>query len=385
VLAGLTLFALSNHIGIGTLSLTIPLPQSLIDRASILRSSGRMFWPVYYTLIAAGVAVVLRSHRERVAGGLLAAASLVQILDTRAGWKPQHDGYRIQSRSTCRSPLVSPFWAAAGASYHELRRVPLRHHADDYATFAAYAAERGLGTDSAYLARVDPTALQEAAERSEDAITTGNFDPDTLYVLDETHAELAAGTLDRRGDLLARVDGFFVLAPAWQKRKPPAAVTPLALGRRDIIPGIVLGHEVSFGAGGEGERYLRSGWGAPEPWGVWADAADAELSLPIVPGTSNLHVEVEAGALVAPRQSTQQVECQINGSWSTLLEFSVEHNTGWRTLPVPSAALEQSRESETLRVVFHMLNPVSPEALGLNADTRRLGMTLHRAKVSRTD
>lgn len=47
----LLIFSMSHHVTIGSISLDLYMPQLLFKMASILRSSARMFWPVYYTII----------------------------------------------------------------------------------------------------------------------------------------------------------------------------------------------------------------------------------------------------------------------------------------------------------------------------------------------
>jgi integral membrane sensor domain MASE1 len=52
----------------------------------VLRSSGRLFWPVYYVLLLFLVFVVVRRFRSSVAITILAVALAVQVVDTSAGW-----------------------------------------------------------------------------------------------------------------------------------------------------------------------------------------------------------------------------------------------------------------------------------------------------------
>jgi len=47
----LTLFSISNNISIAQYNFHIPLPESVLQLAGILRSSGRMFWPVFYSIL----------------------------------------------------------------------------------------------------------------------------------------------------------------------------------------------------------------------------------------------------------------------------------------------------------------------------------------------
>ena len=177
-----------------------------------------MFWPTFYVLLIGLVVLTVRSHGTKVASWLLGGALLLQVADTSEGWRKHYVHFRDTRASAWRTPLQSDFWRVVGAEYKRLRNVPLVHHAEDYAVWADFAASHGMATDSVYLARVDPELLRAARAASENAVGLGDFERDTLYVLDREHAARAAGSLDVDSDLLTRVDGVFLLAPGWKSR-----------------------------------------------------------------------------------------------------------------------------------------------------------------------
>jgi hypothetical protein len=376
LLLAFTAFALSNHVQIGDFGFSIPLPASVVALASVLRSSGRMFWPVYYAIVIAGVSVIVRGYRPWLASGLLALASLAQIVDTRAGWGPQHRSFERVNESACQTPLRSDFWAASARRYKTLRRVLPRNHPDDYEVFATLAATHGMATDSAYLARVEPGVEELARRNAEDTIASGDFDSNTLYILDPPQARAALETRDRDADLLALVDGFYVLAPGWKEAKDPS--TPPDLDRLSFAEGLELERSVSFRPGDAALAYLERGWSEPTLGGVRATQVEATLSLPIAGTPAGLRVELELQASLDPSQPARAVECWINGAWSAILQFDPAHADGWRSLPVPDAALQAARESTHLQV---MLRAIGGErapggaAGGLDLRLRRARLT----------
>jgi hypothetical protein len=218
MLVALTGFALSNRVGFAGHTFALPLPPFLLHRAELLRCSGRMFWPVYYVLVWVLVRTVLRIHAPRVALTLLAVAALLQVVDTSAGWLPIRADLLVDG-PRWRSPLKSPFWARAARTYQEVRLVPPRNRARDYATFAYFAATHGLSTDAIYFARVDQAELEQAGRAAKEAIQKGRYAPGALYIL-ESHEDVADArkSSDAKRDLLERVDGFWVLAPGWKCR-----------------------------------------------------------------------------------------------------------------------------------------------------------------------
>jgi len=232
-LLGLTLFALSNNVGIGTSSFNYPLPELLLRLANILRASGRMFWPVFYALLFVLLFVVIRGNGTRPAIVILALALVVQIVDTSAAWGGIRAKLMEARDSEWSSPLKDPFWATAARKYKKVRWIQPGNVTPNWQALAAFAGKNHMATDAIYLARVSSSALEIAQTRARDALRTGRYEPDTLYVLDDGVVLTAALSLNPETDLLARIDGLTVVAPGWKKCKlcmvvhgEPESVTP---------------------------------------------------------------------------------------------------------------------------------------------------------------
>src|SRR3546814_6833171 len=73
-LIGLTLFSLTNTLGIGMLDVHYWLPKTIEQLANVFRAAGRMFWPVFYILVFTLIFLVVRGNKPRAAVCLLAVA-----------------------------------------------------------------------------------------------------------------------------------------------------------------------------------------------------------------------------------------------------------------------------------------------------------------------
>jgi hypothetical protein len=213
LLVCLTLFAVSNNIGLADGELSIPLPQSVIDRADLLRSSGRLFWPVFYVLFWVSLRAICRLYPPRVVTAILCITVTAQVVDISAGLRPIRRDLLVAG-STWDSPLKSPFWTQVPARYCEIRLASPKNQAPHYAVFAYFAALHGMSTDAAYLARIDDEKLKRAKREASHAVHQGVYSARTLYVL-ERWQEAAARRSVHDTDLLEWVDGFLVLAPNW--------------------------------------------------------------------------------------------------------------------------------------------------------------------------
>jgi hypothetical protein len=72
-----------------------------------------------------------------------------------------------------------------------------------------------MPTDAAYLARFDSDKLDKLNADTENILYTGNYEPHTLYIIHQSHAQIAIDHLKNERDLDANIDGYFVVAPQW--------------------------------------------------------------------------------------------------------------------------------------------------------------------------
>jgi hypothetical protein len=161
---GLTLFALSNKVYVRhTLVLSVPLPERVMTLLNEVRSSGRMFWPVAYALLASAVLVLDRLPRRAVSATILTAALLLQVVDTSVLRGRLRTAYRPDPavRPTFDATAFQPGGALMGRN---LRVVPsFLCLASDHETArqAALAVERSGGVvEGAPVARIDPVLCQ---------------------------------------------------------------------------------------------------------------------------------------------------------------------------------------------------------------------------------
>lgn len=180
---------------------------------SIFRSSARMFWPAYYMIYAILFWMIIRGYPRRVAIAILSVALLIQVVDESAGWRRVGAYLKTDRSAQWNTPLKSPFWSCAAATYRNVRTIRQRPDPRNWATFAYYAGTHHMGTDIVYLARTSRDALAIAAHKADLAVRTGAFDRDSLYILDGDSLRMAQAHIDRRQYGLARIDGFIVLAP----------------------------------------------------------------------------------------------------------------------------------------------------------------------------
>lgn len=374
-LLGLSLFAITNSISAGMHNFTFPLPEKIFQIASYLRASGRMFWPAYYCLFLLMVYCVVRGVKRRPAIIILGIVSALQIVDTSAGWLPLHERLMSGRVSEFKLPFVNPFWSAAPKRYSNLVVLPVTNAPNQWDMYTAYAAQNHMATNAAFLARVDERKIAGANQKNKTALESGNLDSNNLYIIPSWKQFPTVIRFDPKVDLLAKIDGYVVLAPGWNAcgTCPPVA-EELHLNR--LAPLTKINQRIYFSQQADGRReFLLSGWYPyGEAWGTWTDSDVAKLILPLPAGNPRF-LELEGRALVNGNHPIQEMELWIDGALQEKVALTrFEGNRIRLNLPPPVLNMEYF----ILELKFP--NRVTPKSIGMGPDDRLLGFGLVAAE-----
>ncbi len=373
-LISLTVFALSNRIGIKSTWFEIQLLDFITHLANVFQSSGRFFWPVFYAICFVIICVVIRSYSERVAITLLGLGLLLQIVDTSAGWLDIRAKLMTAQSSVWQTKMVSPFWSEAADKYSKVRWLPPGNHTPEWRDVANYAGMHRLGTDAVYLARVDWIALETALQKSSKILLTGQFEPDTLYLLEESRVAEAAMSLNAESDLLAKIDGFNVVAPGWKKCTSCLSVSEEVNPFSYFPEPVEAGRRLVFARNHSGLKYLGGGWSPPEDWGTWSEGKDATIFLPLYTHQARL-ILVEANPLLNSSHPEQTIEVSVNDVFAGKLTLTADSG-GRFEIEIPSGVQEGLRQSPVLKLRFRFPDAARPVDLGINNDSRELAIGL---------
>jgi Glycosyltransferase Family 4 len=142
-------------------------------------------------------------------------------------------------------------------------------------------------------------------------------------------------------------------------------------------PRLRIGEPVGLGIDRPRAVELVSGFGEPEPWGVWTDADSALLALRTDAPDGAVDLAFHADAFVVEEHPVLQADVRVNGAFAASWTFQYPSAPEWRTVHVPAAP-----SLDGLVIVEFVLSvPRSPSELGISSDTRRLGLSLQQAEV----
>lgn len=378
-LAGLalTVFALSHVLMIGTWRIKFPLHPALENAANMLRSSGRLYWPVHYSLLWLGFNAVVKFFppvRSCVVIGLI---TVVQLVDLSPLWAAQRRQFHDRPREW-RTALHDPIWEILPRHYEKLRLFPNSNESAHWRDLSSYAVFHGLKTDAVYLARIDEKLLLASNKKVARQIRTGFTENDSFYVFDDFSA-IAWLLQKKRGlDVLVRVDGLNLLVPGGMahsdlvecaRRLPPLEIK---------VPTFPPHTTISFRTGGNGLACLGFGWSHPKDRSTWNVSETAMLLMAVdAPADRFPKIRLRAHGFVPPQRPLQKMRVSINGYEAATLEFSLAlDGVNEVTFSVPPAALDPTSPRQALEMFFEVDPAIRPSSVGRGDDTRPLGIVL---------
>lgn len=199
VVACLTVFAVSNVITAnGAILARLPLPGFVVQLATTLRSSGRLFWPVYYLIFLCCVAGLIRLTQYRkqwVQTAVIGALCLVQLVDLSPAllekarsFRPYSDaGFNLLNQED--SSLAALLNATEGKYQHLVALDPLKTSG---LSLALYTADAGMtSSDTSFTARYDEVQAQQRREEFLQVISEGELPADSIFFTEQEETFLS--------------------------------------------------------------------------------------------------------------------------------------------------------------------------------------------------
>ena len=222
----LILIAFTYQIFIGDfLVANFTVPESIIKLLSVVRTSGRMLWPVTYMLIALVIVLVSRNFRRELASGFIVLVIFFQVFESVGAVGVTKSMF---TRSGPTEVLVSPLWDTLGEKYQNIAIVlpndgPILYPTNpDFAApegsflwreIGVFAVKHHMQLNSFYFSR-EPTLQNESEARLlRTTVNTGEYRKDTLYVFIDSNMWEIAKQKDSGSAFVEVLDSVPVLAP----------------------------------------------------------------------------------------------------------------------------------------------------------------------------
>lgn len=364
--------ALSNNVGIGGKNYHFDIPNIFLDSLNIIRSSGRMFWPMYYTIIFCALAVLMLTLPKKLCIWTLSIGLLLQIADTSHAWLPRRVSLNQNPSEKIYTPSIQNyvFWNCVAKNYKKIIMAPPRYSSKDWVAFSVFAAEKKMSTNAVYLARTDQDKLMESTRKVMDSLHEGDYDKSSIYVIENQSLPVALSGITSNAKLVY-VDGYNILLPDHSRYGCGDALSQndRAYKIRDIPD---LEKKISFQAGSIWTQFLIWGWSDPESWGSWSDGNESRLILTVPSNAKTL--ELTFRAMINKKNKLQPVEVFVdNKSEGTYHFHRAEGNS------ILLGLTDAQRKKQIISIQFKYQKPIKPSATSQSEDQRSLAIGIESA------
>jgi len=304
VLIAFFFYAISNKIYLGDfLLLDISIPSWMSFITGAVRTGGRMFWPIFYVIVAVLTVSILRRFDLRAGIFILTGFVLLQVWDTQ----PHRESLRLASTGITFRYLDTISWSMLINEHDFVMQFP-SHQCGGWAPqwpemnagmeLILLTAKRNIPINSAYLVR----SVKDCPAESSFALQVF-FEKGGLYVFLDT-LSLAIPRFNNEADELCRsFSRGIVCTRSWENVIDTPA-NKLFLPLEAPIQNYRIGETISFKPDGQSQYYKIDGWSVVEPWGTWGIGDRARIQIIIDPNThDDLLLTVNSwGFLSGPHQ-----------------------------------------------------------------------------------
>jgi hypothetical protein len=200
-------------------------PESINNLLAVVRTSGRMLWPITYWLIGFLIVLTSRNFRRVYASGLIVLVLLFQVYESVGAVGVTKSMF---TRSGPSETLVSPTWDTLGRKYENIAIVLPNDSPILYPTNPDFAAPEGsflwreigvfavkhhMKLNSFYFSREPATQNQSEAKVLTEAVNLGEYVSGTLYVFIDSEMWEIVKTTRGANDLVGILDSVPIIAP----------------------------------------------------------------------------------------------------------------------------------------------------------------------------
>ncbi len=212
LLLGLTLFALSSQVKLGTAVILDYKPGEVINwLGNVFRYSGRFFWPVWYLLAF----FIIKTFVQKYPKGALVFLPLllcVQIWDLYPTYKSKHDFIYISPKEPL--PMVSKEWERLDKQYPN---VFIFAHNENYRHMWRWAIKHRKNVNYGFLNRPSKKTHKLIDKTKEEILSGYVSDKSYFYLIDQPFMKTIESSAKNNPDVailkekIKNIDGFLIL------------------------------------------------------------------------------------------------------------------------------------------------------------------------------
>tara|TARA_B100000787_G_C16188899_1_gene296262 strand:- start:546 stop:2633 length:2088 start_codon:yes stop_codon:yes gene_type:complete len=176
------ILAVSNKVYLGDkLIFNIEINKYAYGILGIIRTSGRLIWPVYYLIFLTGIIFIYKRFSKNVSITILSLLLFIQIVDLSPGYTKYFNGKIYKEVNK----LTDPIWDEIPKHYNHAKTVEKIHASSLYYKMPNYLGKNNFEkTDIFNAARRDRVKLEDSLYKDVLALSNGFIGKKSVYFID---------------------------------------------------------------------------------------------------------------------------------------------------------------------------------------------------------
>ena len=375
-----SLWSISTNVSLGNIEiLNIPLNKYLYGPLSILRSTGRLFWPVYYLIFIASIILIYRKYEIKKSIYILVALLSLQIIDTSAGLKQYLFSKKFVNQS---KQLNDQIWYEISTQYPLIRTTFFTNSGRLFKPMANFLASgRVEKTDIIHVGRYDRSKTAETRYKLFDDFKNKKFPKKTVFIVDNNYHLLHLKHLFQNKKI-----GFVFRDKTWIMLPDSDLMNDNdRLSFEKITANkLLLNKKIDLNFNNKiKNNFLGMGWSHNlGNKGIWSEGNFASLLFSVDNNDEEkFYLEIECKPNISLKNPNLLMSVLVNEKPAKIINFEYKGNNNFEKVKIE---IEKSEEKYFV-VDFLFSNPRSPLSLMQSPDGRRLGILLKSIYLSKKE
>ena len=374
------LLSLTHKIDVGKYSLIdLDINKYVFGILSLVRASGRFFWPIYYFLIFFSMYIISLSFNKNVKILIISLLLIIQFIDISKGLKNYlfAEAFNKKEYNT-----TNQIWKDLEQDYEAVSSTYVKNQSSDFNNIIGFLKESVMPTEIAYIARFDRKKLIEARYNNYQNFYRNNLDINKFYIINNLgHVNHLKFLLKNSEHAILKRDNSWLLLPNkahLMSDKDILNLSSLKIKEIKLNEKLIFNEKISEVT----SQVLGLGWSYDHSTnGIWTDGEKASIIL----DTKNLikksyHIEIDITPMLL--KDNQQIYLSVSGDGVATKKLSFKKTDKIQSDKIKIKFKKENLISKRFLILnFDIEGVISAIDVRKSPDARRLGIQINNLMV----
>tara|TARA_B100000795_G_C22789124_1_gene436058 strand:+ start:208 stop:2352 length:2145 start_codon:yes stop_codon:yes gene_type:complete len=370
------LLSLTHKIDVGKYSLIdLDINRYIFGILSLVRASGRFFWPIYYFLIFFSIYIISLNFNKRGKILILSLLLIIQIIDISNGLKNYIFAEAFNKKEYNTKHQI---WNDLDQDYETVSSTYIKNQSIHFNNIIGFLKESVMPTEIAYIARFDRRKLIDARYNNYQNFYQNNLDISKFYIINNLgHANHLKFLLKDSEHAILKRDNIWLLLPNkahLMSDKDIFALSSLKVKKIKLNEKLIFNEKINQVT----SEVLGLGWSYDHSTnGIWSDGKRSSIMLDtqnLIKKSYNLEIGITPNLL----KDNQKINLSISGDGIESKKLLFKKSDKVQTDKIKIKFKKKNLINRRFLIInFDIEGAVSAIDIRKSPDARKLGIKLN--------